>query len=1083
MIKTFNNKTQKVWDDLKSSIKKWSKIDIASAIFSIYWFESLKSELKNIDSLRFIFTDPTFIDISKDKKEKRMFEIKSNDIKKAISWTDFEINLKNELKWKAIAKECKSWIESKVKFKSNLSNRHIDSQFILKDENNSSVYTNIEEFSSAWFWFEKDNSISKTVIKLDDYETTKEFIKSFDEIWKDNYTLKDITEEVVDYISNLYKENSPEFIYYLTLYNIFDEFLEDITEDELANERTWFKESVIWNKMYDFQKDAVLWIINKLERYNWCILADSVWLGKTFSALWVIKYYQERNKSVLVLCPKKLWDNWQTFLNNYEDNPLVKDRLNYDVLYHTDLSRDKWESNWIDLSRVNWGNYDLVVIDESHNFRNNAPRKDKITRYQKLLNNVMKAWVKTKLLMLSATPVNNKFTDLKNQIALAYEWNTDAVDDKMDVWKSINTILSNAQKIFNEWSKLPVEERTWQELLRRLNTNFDFFKLLDSVTIARSRKHIEKYYDTEKIWKFPNRLPPIPIRTDITDLDGFMNIKELYEELSKLTMSIYTPFDYILDSKRQFYNDLYDTNIKENVSLKQSTREQSLQKLMKVNLLKRLESSVDSFRITLGKFISNIESVINSIEKFEKDGIDISTEFTQVDDINFDVENDDWLSDDFSIWDKVKINLADMNTTWWKAELERDLRVAGDILEEMSWVTPEHDSKLNKLQDLIKNKVEKPINPRNKKVIIFTAFADTANYLYKHLSKHNKSIWLETAKITWSSKNECTLKIDNQFNNLLINFSPISKWRKKEHSNNPEIDILIATDCISEWQNLQDCDTLINYDIHWNPVRIIQRFWRVDRIWSKNKDIQLINFWPQLSLDDYINLKWRVESRMHMLDISATWEDNVLTNESSDLMFRKKQLEKLQNEVVDIEEMDTWISIMDLWLNDFRMDLVNYIKEKWDLESVSNWMHAVCKKDESRGIEEWVIFVLKNINKEVNIENTNQLHPFYLVYIKQDWEIISNHLNVKNTLDILRSIAKWQNEPIKEVYEIFNTETDDGKNMNKYSSLLNESIKSVLNVKEESDIDSLFSDWGTTALINNIKWLEDFELITFIIIK
>jgi len=1080
MIENFDNKLKKVGDDLKKNIKKGSKLDVAAAIFSIYGYESLKNELNKIDKLRFIFTDPTFVEIDKNSREQRMFEINSNNRKKAIGGSDFEINLKNELKGRVIAKECKKWIENKVKFKTNTNNAYIQPHLSISNDEDKLVYNGINEFSSAGFGYKKDNAIIRQVIKSDDFEMTKSFIKNFEDVWEDKDALKDITQEVVDYISNLYKENSPEFIYYLTLYNIFNEFLEDITEDELANEKTGFKDSAIWKKMYDFQKDATLGVINKLERYNGCILADSVGLGKTFSALGVIKYYQERNKSILVLCPKKLEDNWRTFINNYEDNPLIEDRFNYDVLFHTDLSRDKGFSGNIDLSRVNWGNYDLVVIDESHNFRNNSPRKDKVTRYQKLLNQVMKSGVKTKVLMLSATPVNNKFTDLKNQIALAYEGHTDKIDDKIDDKKSIDTILKNAQKIFNDWSKLLFEERTAQELLKRLSANFDFFKLLDSITIARSRKHIEKYYDIDKIGKFPNRMKPITHRSNITDLDEFMKIKDLYTELTRLNMSAYSPFEYILETKKRFYSDLYDTEISETVRLGQSNREKSLQTLMRVNLLKRLESSVDSFRITLSKFIKNIEDKIDAISKFEKDKVNSNIETIQINDLNFDTESDDWLSEEFSIGDKVKINLADMNITGWKTDLKKDLEIAKNILKEMKRVIPEHDKKLQDLKKFIENKITNPINEGNKKILIFTAFADTANYLYQNLVKYNKNFNLETAKITGSGKNECTIKTGTQFNNLLIHFSPISKERKVKKE---EIDILIATDCISEGQNLQDCDTLINYDIHWNPVRIIQRFGRIDRIGSKNKDIQLINFWPQLSLDDYINLKKRVEKKMFMVDATATGEDNVLTNESSDLLFRKKQLEKLQNEVVDIEDMDSSISITDLGLNDFRMDLVNYMKEKGDFDDVPNGMNTVCKKDREKGIEEGVIFVLKNINNGINIDNTNQLHPFYLVYIKENGEIISNHLNVKNTLDILRLISKGYEYPIKEVYEIFNEETDDGKKMDKYSQLLGNSIESILNVKDESDIDSLFSKGGTTALINDIKGLDDFELITFIVIK
>lgn len=1082
MIQSFNNRTEKVGDDLKNIIDKGSKIDVAAGIFSIYGYESLKSELNKIEKLRFIFTDPTFIESDKNRREHKQFTIEANTRQKAISGTQFEINLKNELKGKSIARECKRWIEQKVEFKTNNGFKYIQPHFNLIAGENRFVYTGINEFSSAGLGYEKDNSILNQIIKTDDFETTKQYLENFEEIWKDTNLLKDVTDEVVGYIADLYKENSPEFIYYLTLYNIFDEFLEDISEDELANERTGFKKSVIWNKLYDFQRDAVLGIINKLERHNGCILADSVGLGKTFSALAVIKYYQERNRNILVLCPKKLGDNWQTFLNNYEDNPLIKDRLNYDVLFHTDLLRERGTSNGIDLSRINWGNYDLVVIDESHNFRNNDPRKDRVTRYQKLLNEVMKQGVKTKVLMLSATPVNNRFTDLKNQLALAYEGDTSSVDEKMDIGKSVDIVLKNAQTIFNEWMKQPIEERTSIQLIQKLNTNFDFFKLLDSVTIARSRKHIEKYYDIDQIGKFPNRLKPVTHRADITDLKGFIEISELYNELTRLNMSIYSPFDYILDSKKEFYDDLYDTNISERVSFKQSHREKNLQTLMRVNLLKRLESSVDSFRITLRKFIAGIENTIKKIEDFESGGKTSYTEIEDINDLNLDSDSDDWLNDEFSIGDKIKINLEDMNTYGWKVDLQADAFIANAILKEMERVTPEHDSKLQDLKSFIENKQNNPINPGNKKILIFSAFADTVNYLYENLHQHNKKEHkLETAKITGSDQNKTTLKIDTGFNNLLINFSPRAKERRDKTA--PEIDVLIATDCISEGQNLQDCDTLINYDIHWNPVRIIQRFGRIDRIGSKNKDIQLINFWPQLSLDDYINLKNRVESKMFMVDATATGEDNVLTNKSSDLQFRKKQLERLQEEVVDIEEMGSGVSITDLGLNDFRMDLVNYINENGKLETVSNGIHTVCRKDLERKIEEGVIFVLKNINKEVNIDNTNQLHPFYLVYIKDSGEVISNHLNVKNTLDILRIISKSEKEPIREVYEEFNSETNDGKNMIKYSELLNKSIESILNVKDESDVESLFTPGGTTALLNNIKGLEDFELITFIVIK
>ena len=1085
-MKVIDNKFEKLGEDLKAEIKDNTKIQICASVFSMYGFEALKKELNKIDSLQFIFTDPTFVKNVSNSKETREFEINSYRREKSINGSEFEVKLKNELNGKAIAQECAEWIRKKVEFKSNIDSKSIQNFINVVNNTNNITYTNITEFSSVGLGYEKDDSIFMPVIKLDNnVDETRKFVNSFNEMWNDEIQLKNITDEVIDFMSNLYKENSPEFVYYVTLYNIFTEFLEDISEDELANEKTGFKESKIWNSLYEFQKDAVLGIINKLERHNGCILADSVGLGKTYTALAVIKYYQERNKSILVLCPKKLSENWNTFIKNYKDNPLQEDRFNYDVLFHTDLSRTHGDSNGMDLSRVNWGNYDLVVIDESHNFRNNSARNDRETRYDKLMNQVMKAGVKTKVLMLSATPVNNKFLDLKNQLALAYEGNTGKIDEKISNTKSIDTILKNAQTIFNEWSKLDSEERTSQELLNRLNTNFDFFKLLDSVTIARSRKHIEKYYNMSSIGKFPTRLKPISISSELTNIEGFMSIKEIAETLSKLNMCVYAPFDYILPTALSKYEDMYDISVKGGQSsFRQADRERSLQILMRINFLKRLESSVESFRLTLNKVLSQIETILKSIEEFENRGINKSFEDIEVTNYNSDEDVEDLLEDQFSIGKKVKINLEDMNTIGWRQDLLSDYVILKQLLSEMDKVTPEHDSKLTDLFNLIVNKVNNPINAGNKKVIIFSAFADTADYIYKSISGNLKNHYgLQTCKITGSGTNECTIEMNKEFNNLLLNFSPKSKHRDMLDPNSTDdIDILIATDCISEGQNLQDCDYLINYDIHWNPVRIIQRFGRVDRIGSSNEVIQLVNFWPNLSLDDYINLKNRVENRMLMLDISGTGEDNVLTNKSSDMDYRKIQLQKLQEEVVDLEEMNTGISITDLGLNEFRMDLVEYVKNNGELDGIPFGLHSVVHENKSLGIEKGVIYVLKNINNEVNIDSMNQLHPFYLVYIKEDGEIFSNHLNVKNTLDLLRIVSKGNNEPIKEAYNIFNEFTNDGKDMNLYSELLSQSINSIINIKEENDIDSLFRTGGTTMLKNDIKGLEDFELITFMVV-
>lgn len=1087
-MKIIDNKVEKLGDNLKDKIHNGADLEVCASIFSMYGYKYLKKELENLDSFKFIFTDPAFIQKSNDDKVSREFEINSNTREKSIFGSEFEVKLKNELNGEGIAKECAKWVRRKAKFKSNVSSNYIQRFINVKNKNNEQTsFINTDKFDSTGLGYSKDNSIFSTIQEYDDYESTKYFVSSFNDLWNNQKELIEVTDDVVNYLNDLYKENSPEFIYYITLYNIFHEFLQDVSEDELANEKTGFKESKIWNTLYDFQKDAVLGIINKLEKYNGCILADSVGLGKTFSALGVIKYYQERNKSILVLCPKKLSDNWNTYLKNYKDNVLFEDRLNYDVLYHTDLGRKKGMSNDIDLSKINWANYDLIVIDESHNFRNNSARKDRTTRYDFLMDKVIKSGVKTKVLMLSATPVNNKFNDLKNQLALAYEGHTDEIDENISPDKSIDTILKNAQTVFNQWSKLPAEERTSKALLSELSSNFDFFKLLDSVTIARSRRHIEKYYNLAEIGKFPTRLKPLNYQPGITNIEGFMSVKDIANELSRLSMCVYSPFEYILPNAIAKYEEKYDIEVGGGRStLHQRDREKSLQILMRINLLKRLESSVESFRLTLNKISSLIENTMKSIQQFES-----NNNYSQIDsqNINVDTEDDDiesFMSEDMNtIGNKVKIDLKDMDILGWKQDLAFDLKILKQLAYEMQKITPDKDSKLLTLKEVIKNKIDNPINGDNKKILIFSAFADTINYLYDNLSIELKDKFnLDSAKLTGSGTNDCTLPIDKEYNNLLINFSPISKHREiiEDKSIDRDIEILFATDCISEGQNLQDCDYLINYDIHWNPVRIIQRFGRIDRIGSKNSVIQLVNFWPNISLDDYINLKNRVESRMAITDISATGEDNVLTNESNDMEYRKEQLKKLQEEVVDLEDMNNGISITDLGLNDFRMDLLDYIKDHPDIDKVPNGMHSVVKEDLTSGISKGVIFVLKNINNGVNINNMNQLHPFYLVYIKEDGSIISNHLNVKNTLDILRKVSKGYSEPITDAYSKFNEETKDGVDMSKYSSLLSESINSIINLTEENDIDSLFRTGGTTMLKNDITGLDDFELIDFIVV-
>lgn len=761
------------------------------------------------------------------------------------------------------------------------------------------------------------------------------------------------------------------------------------------------------------------------------------------------------------------------------NNPIAADRLNYDVLFHTDLSRSHGISNGLDLDRLNWGNYDLVVIDESHNFRNGAGTHANTVenRYVKLMDKVIRTGVKTKVLMLSATPVNNKFIDLKNQLAIAYEGDSELINNKLDTSKTVDEIFRQAQKAFNAWSKLDAQSKTTDALLKTLD--FDFFELLDSVTIARSRKHIEKYYNTAEIGKFPERKKPISLRPQLTDLDSAINYNQIYGLLMMLSLCIYTPSNYIFPSKMKKYIDI--THNKAD-NLTQTGREQGIRRLMSINLLKRLESSVNSFQLTLKRIESLIDETIKSIDRFEKYGHS-DIDMYEASDSEWDIDDNN--TDYFTVGKKVKIDLADMDYKTWRAELEKDAKTLELLTLMVADITPEHDTKLQELLKLVSDKIENPINPGNKKVLIFSAFSDTAEYLYEHVSTYvKKKYGLNTAVITGSIDGKTTIRgFKASLNNVLTCFSPISKGKDLlMPESDADIDILIATDCISEGQNLQDCDYLVNYDIHWNPVRIIQRFGRIDRIGSKNQYIQLVNFWPDMDLDEYINLKSRVETRMKISIMTSTGDDDLINpEEKGDLEYRKQQLKRLQEEVVDIEDMSSGISIMDLGLNEFRLDLLEYVKTHPDLEKKPKGLHAVVPATED--LPEGVIFVLRNINNSVNIDNQNRIHPFYMVYIGIDGEVICDYLNPKKMLDDIRLLCRGKNEPIKYLCQQFNEETDDGRDMVEMSELLSEAIESIINSKEESDIDSLFSAGGTSALMSSVSGLDDFELICFLVIK
>ena len=1075
-MRMLNNIENTVKEDLKAVIKKGGKVSVAASYFSIYAYRELKKQLDGIAEFRFIFTAPTFIK-EKAEKQKREFYIPRLNRENSLYGTEFEIKLRNEMTQRAIARECADWVRRVARFKSNVTSDNMTGFMTVSTKGRDTAYYPLNGFATVDLGCERGNNLFTMVNVFDEAPYTTQYMALFDRLWNDRTKMQDVTDIVLENIETAYNENSPEFIYFVALYNVFSEFLSDISEDVMPNEATGFRQSKIWSLLYDFQKDAALAIINKLEKYNGCILADSVGLGKTFTALAVVKYYENRNKSVLVLCPKKLAENWNTYKDNYVNNPIAADRLNYDVLFHTDLSRNGGMSNGLDLDRLNWGNYDLVVIDESHNFRNGigTHSNKQENRYKRLMDKVIKAGVRTKVLMLSATPVNNRFTDLQNQLAIAYEGIPEQFNKTLNTKKGVNEIFRQAQKAFGAWAKSADGNMSTDALLQKLD--FDFFELLDSVTIARSRKHIERYYDVNSIGPFPRRLKPISVRPRLSSAENAINYQEIYTQLSRLSLCVYAPSRYIHPSKADKYQ-----SFDEDGNLTQLGRENGVRRLMRINLLKRLESSVHSFRLTIARIKSQIDDTLAAIDRFEQYGA-ANLPVCEADDGDLDIDDEN--DEIFTVGRIVKIELGDMDYKSWREDLQKDARTLELLISMIADITPEHDAKLRELLALISGKIEYPINEGNKKVIVFSAFSDTAEYLYEHVGKYiKKKYGLDTAVVTGSVEGRTTAKgLKCTLNNILTCFSPVSKQRELlMPRSDTEIDVLIATDCISEGQNLQDCDYLINYDIHWNPVRIIQRFGRIDRIGSKNAVIQLVNFWPDIELDDYINLTPRVEARMKLTVMTSTGDDNLLApEEKGDLEYRRRQLKRLQEEVVDIEEMSGGVLIMDLGLNEFRLDLLDYVKANGDMDKIPRGLHAVVPA--AADLPAGAIFILRNVNDSVNEGSRNRIHPFYMVYVKTDGSIACDYLNPKKLLDGFRLLCRGKSEPVKEVYEPFNKETRDGEDMTAVSALLNSAIESIIDVKEKSDIDSLFFTGGTSALINDVSGLDDFELICFLVVR
>jgi hypothetical protein len=881
-------------------------------------------------------------------------------------------------------------------------------------------------------------------------------------------------------LEEMASKRAPSLIYFQVLYQMFKDLGDELDEERIIKSATGIRDTVVWKKLYRFQRDGVTGAIDKLEKIGGCIIADSVGLGKTFEALAVIKYYELRNDRVLVLCPKRLRDNWTLYKSNDRRNALASDRLNYDVLNHTDLSREGGLSGDIDLSHVNWGNYDLVVIDESHNFRNKPTHKDRDTRYDHLMKRIIQSGVKTKVLMLSATPVNNRLADLKNQIAFVTEGNDVAL--AANGIPSIEATIRKAQTQFNRWLNLADDERRPARLMEMIG--FDYFKLLDMLTIARSRKHVQRYYGTEETGEFPERLPPINIKADVDLAGAFRPIREINNEIRRLTLGAYAPLRYVLSHKQAAYDEKYSTKIRGGDRyFRQVDREESLIHLLRVNILKRMESSVASFALTIQRQLADVEALLAKIDSHEDSVEEVSIDDVDVDDPAFEA---------LLVGRKVKVLLQDVDRVRWRQDLDEDRKRLKALLSAAHLVTPERDAKLAAMRAVITKKVGAPINLGNRKILLFTAFADTADYLYRELATYARdTLGIHAAVVSGSGANRTTLPgVRGDMSSILSSFSPRSKERPAELATEGEIDLLIATDCISEGQNLQDCDFLVNYDIHWNPVRIIQRFGRVDRIGSLNAQIQLVNFWPNMELDEYLDLESRVSGRMVLLDVSATGEENVIEfqagNEMNDLEYRRAQLQKLQDTVIDLEDLSSGVSIADLTLNDFRIDLAGYLRShRKELDALPFGTYAVTEAigDSENPIPPGVIFCLRAVGEAALAiaEPSYPLAPHYVVHVGDDGEVLLSYAQAKQVLDRLKKLSLGHDQPDQEAYKRFDRATRSGRDMETYRKLLARAVGTLVGKREERAVASLFQVGGTHAMKGEFAGINDFEVVAFLV--
>ena len=925
--------------------------------------------------------------------------------------------------------------------------------------------------------------------------------KAKEKVLNTDQKLIDVKEYLIQLIENFYKSYTPEEIYYKILYELFKTQLDEKESPNFLREIGRLEHSKIYQNLYSFQQKGVISLIKMLEKYNGAILADAVGLGKTWSALATMKYYQNKGFETILIVPKKLHQNWQYY--HHLQNSLFKDdEFKFVLRYHTDLQDERIESKHDHLTLDNFfqsNSNKLFIIDESHNLRNN-----KTGRYKYLLENLLNTEKNPnhKVLLLSATPINTSLNDIKNQFKMMVSDKNDGFKDYLGI-RNLDSLFANAQRKFNEWRS--DDDGTIEHLIQMLPDQFT--TLADNLIVSRTRKIITDL-------TFPKPLKPINVYVTPEQIGTIENFEELFKKFPP-NMAAYSPYLYL--------------NKKANVSVLEDEwqRDAFLVKMMYILLVKRLESSWYAFYLTLNKILDKSNAIYAAIQEFEKTNksINIASGNSLYD------EDED---DEYTVG-KREVKLSDIQKdgklALFKEHIKADISVMQNVIEDLktfqNQISKEKDykSKDKKIEELIKQINSKQAAGTNKKVLIFTTYRDTAYYLYNELSKRGyKKLGVVSGSDSMYSYSNENLK---QFEPLLERFCPFTKlfigknwpdytekksienfdhWKKWIKDNDSktntileeEIEILIATDCLSEGQNLQDCDFVVNYDIHWNPVRIIQRVGRIDRIGSPNKTFGVLNFWPTDNINEYLNLEDRIVDRLVAVRLTGAEVNKDLidkltkkmVNDNTDESQKRKLLEQMTLSIEDIEDSKSF-GFSDLTLDIFRQELNASIRldaKKWERipkGSFSGFKITNIDLCPENGVIALMGYPARN--------KTNQSHAFKtfkLIYLDEQGNLVDDS-QIKTLTALSTHFKEKRNVPEK-------VDKRDLEELNKYSAMfetyfsnLNNS-NSNENKREKADTikglksGSILSKVKESNTENGLEELlkkENYELIAWMIVK